>query len=674
MKHLKNCTLHIHRELLQCTDKENPPEKIRNIYQDFKVNPDDFLPDSVEECPWPTHLLTRPCGQIGVEADVRYLFCSWIISIDYRLTINATFMYFNLPRAKINCKLDRLQIEDMDQQKSTSRFCGRREPFSVIPDFSRLRFDLNVDLRITLPERTSGFSMFYQVTAIDKYVMPGRADYENIYTDTLPTYFFSLSNLIMQVKEQSVFSFHFNVDIRFYIHVEFVAVFLEEDTVLQFYDGPSKVCHKLIEFQSLGDNETVTSFGTSLLLLLKTRSFNKELVAVTFTALQRQFHISPILYAENMKNDLAIPLRESKFCYAQHSAVFCNLQIVSDTLDRFIKLENIFVHMKIIHIFDCNFGSFWILDGDFPVWKWCGHKVPFLRQITSATNQLNIKILLYKIHVDELSIALQYSLSPCPAISINNKEILVGNSLIVKLTETDGGSVLVIQKVANKCFVVQSVWDGAKRHHSIHIRGLKKNEVFHLDIIRVSNDEALSCSDIWNVYLTAKFGVNQFGTANFYRSKEIKDNPMWTNVFYHVVHATATYEHNHVCDFDDGFIVTVRDSCDKLTADTKYLINFEIAPNEVQVMIRLYSGCKQFPVDVGKIHPFLLGFDGRMLCKPLMTNGRFPCMSRQGILCESILHCALHLEVQLIQSSHDDCRSAGYYVDITSVEGTVRLR
>ena len=95
--------------------------------------------------------------------------------------------------------------------------------------------------------------------------------------------------------------------------------------------------------------------------------------------------------------------------------------------------------------------------------------MPFLQQITSATNQLNIKILIYKTYDDELSIALQYSLSPCPAISMNNKEILVGNSLIVTLMEADGGSVLFIQKVANKCFVVQSVWDDAKRQHTIHI-------------------------------------------------------------------------------------------------------------------------------------------------------------------------------------------------------------
>ena len=349
MKHLQNCTLHIHREQMLCTEKGNPPAKIRNIYHDFKVNPDEFIPDSVEECPWPTHLLTRPCGQIGVEADVVYLYCFWIISIDDLLIINATFTYFNLPRAMPNCKLDRLQIKDMDQQNSTSRFCGKREPFSVIPNFSKLRFDLQIDWRFTLLERIPGFSMFYQVTAIDKYVMPGIADYENIYTDTLPMYSFSSSNLIMQVKEQSVFSLHFNVDVRFYIHVEFLAIFLADDTVLQVYDGPSKVCHKLIEFQSLGKNETVKSFKASLLLLLKTRSLNKVVLAVTFTGLQQQIHLLPIITAENIKNDLAIPLRESKFCYAQHSVVVCNLQIVSDISDRFIKLENIFVHMKIIH-------------------------------------------------------------------------------------------------------------------------------------------------------------------------------------------------------------------------------------------------------------------------------------------------------------------------------------
>ena len=190
----------------------------------------------------------------------------------------------------------------------------------------------------------------------------------------------------------------------------------------------------------------------------------------------------------------------------------------------------------------------------------------------------------------------------------------------------------------------------------------------------MSKDEVLNCSDIWHVYLTAKFGVNQFGKAKFYPSKVIKDNPMWTNVFYHAVKATAYYDNNHVCGFDDGLIVTVKDSCDKLTTDTKYLISFEIALIEMQANIRLYSGCKQFPVDVGKLHPFLLGFDGRMLCRPLMANGHFPCISEQRILCESILHCALHLEVQLIQSSHTDCRSAGYYVDITGAERSVNVR
>ena len=48
---------------------------------------------------------------------------------------------------------------------------------------------------------------------------------------------------------------------------------------------------------------------------------------------------------------------------------------------------------------------------------------------------------------------------------------------------------------------------------------------------------------------------------------------------------------------------------------------------------------------------------------PLVKYVRFPCMSRQGVICEDIRTCVLRIEASLL-SSGNECQPSGYYMDV----------
>ena len=354
---LIRCTVFMHQNQMQCVVHKNPPIT-RFVYSECS----ELLDVDYDTCP--AKMLWSPCGTFGVEIRTLNLLCTWFIYVDVSLAINATFTHFNIPRTTPTCIFDMLQMKDMDLQNYTARFCGKQQPFSVIPNVSSLSIDFHYEQRLWLPEEIFGFIMFYQVIKKNEYIMTGKRFHENIYTDTSLIYYFSERQQLMKLREYTIFSLHFKTDIGLYIHVNVTVMPLVNNTVLQAYDEPSDICYKLKHFQSLATNESVTSFGTSLLFVLKTSSLYKDGVTVTFSSLSHQVSQYSSEIATNTKTDLVIALKESKFCSTRHSIHLCNIWIESHVAHRFLKLENIFVHMEMPHVLECSFGSVWIFDDE----------------------------------------------------------------------------------------------------------------------------------------------------------------------------------------------------------------------------------------------------------------------------------------------------------------------
>ena len=128
------------------------------------------------------------------------------------------------------------------------------------------------------------------------------------------------------------------------------------------------------------------------------------------------------------------------------------------------------------------------------------------------------------------------------------------------------------------------------------------------------------------------------------------------------------------CHIDDCITIVVQEGCDELLTDSTHLVDVMIDPPEFQQTVRLLSGCQQFSVHIDTMNTYRLVIDGQLLCTPLAANGlRFPCVTKQGIVCQTVTQCACHIEVQLVYSD-ESCNAAGYYVDIRNRQSTTQLR
>ena len=214
--------------------------------------------------------MRTPCGQIRVEAYATFAWCKWFIHTAPLLTINSTFIHFNIPRASLNCKQDRVEIFEIGEPDHKTKFCGKRKPFTVVPNFSKVQIDFHIVWQVS-PQR-SNFSMLYQVTKKNEYIIPGKADYENMETNTSVEYHFSMSNRIMSHGTKNVYALHFNVYIDYNVHISVLVSAWPERTTLRVYDGPSAICHLLKQFNGPEENFTAASYGTSLLLLMHSHS------------------------------------------------------------------------------------------------------------------------------------------------------------------------------------------------------------------------------------------------------------------------------------------------------------------------------------------------------------------------------------------------------------------
>ena len=332
-KLIMSCTSHFHRTRMKCTRTDPTLMKFYGLGPHNK----------------PSEVMRTPCGHIALEAHVTYMNRSWLISVASLLTVNITFTHFSIPKATANCKRDGLHVEGYDVRHYSGHFCGKRKPFTVIPNVSSINVRLILGRLLAVPEEETSFIMLYQLTDKYKYTISGRADFENIETDTSLMYTISENHYIMKYEGYSVCSLHFNVQIGYFVNVKVFLRSLGEGTVVQAYDGPSTSCYLLKEFYLLHRNESASSFGTSLLLLLRTNSLFNNSVSVSFTRLMVEVEKS-VIVARHSKNELLIPLRKFEYCSNKHSIIYCKFWMKSNAINTYIKLEQVEIDMDIPYV------------------------------------------------------------------------------------------------------------------------------------------------------------------------------------------------------------------------------------------------------------------------------------------------------------------------------------
>ena len=154
----------------------------------------------------------------------------------------------------------------------------------------------------------------------------------------------------MAFEKINIYSLHFNVHIDYNVHLSVMINSWTADAVLRAYDGPSISCY-MLQMLTAGDN--ITSFGTSLLLTLHSRSTNISNVSILFSRVPhpQQFDTSSTIVATKKQTYLAMLLRVSKFCQEKHKIIYCNLRIKSHDSDMSIVLASLFIYIYIPYMF-----------------------------------------------------------------------------------------------------------------------------------------------------------------------------------------------------------------------------------------------------------------------------------------------------------------------------------
>jgi hypothetical protein len=252
---------------MKCTKSIRRTQKI--TYNDSEVDyPEDGFYRDQE--------ITSPCGHLAMDVFATYAHENWYISVNLAFTINATFAHFMIPKASANCKYDHLQFEDTEEQSNIRRFCGKRSPFTVIPNYSFIK--LTLDISWTIFATDASFRLFYQVVDKYRYVMPGKADFENIERDSSLSYQFFWKYSLMEHNDHSLYSLHFQVDVGYYISATVDVESLSKNALIEVFDGPSANCYKLKELKSAGFDDSINSVGTSLLLVFYSHSYFADII------------------------------------------------------------------------------------------------------------------------------------------------------------------------------------------------------------------------------------------------------------------------------------------------------------------------------------------------------------------------------------------------------------
>ena len=669
IQQLLRCARRCHRSKMMCTMEMQHLKKLQ-FYRKIRY----FGWGHHEELCSSTVMRT-PCGQIRVEAYATFAWCKWFILTAPSLTINSTFIHFNIPRASLNCKQDRVEIFEIGEPDHKGKFCGKHKPFTVVPNFSKVQIDFHIVWRAS-PQRSS-FSMLYQVTKKNKYIIPGKADHENMETNTSVEYHFSMSNRIMTHGTKNVYALHFNVYIDYNVHISVLANAWPERTTLRVYDGPSAICHLLKEFNGPEKNITAASYGTSLLLLMHSHSKDISNISIIFSQIPHLAEVSTTLVATNTKKSLDIAQRQSEYCTEKHQIIYCNFWIESRKQDHFVKLESLDIFMNIPGSLDCSFGGVWIFDSKSPehVWKWCSFKTS-MRQITSASSKFNIKVMLYQANGDTGYITMQYSLSTCVGIFTHDMNLASGLSHIVNIDheESYGITRMYMTKVSGRCFVIQAVHESTKKFTTILAKGSRYSEINEFTILKTGFQDIIDC-ETWEISFEGMYSLGAFGTGKFSYLRITELDPFWSNVSLRAVNVHLLYNGIFSCGYHEGVIIAVQDGCHNLLTDTTILKKSHQETGDYSRSVRLLSACMHFTITVEMYHTFRLAFDDRLLCFPIAGEEPFPCRSKQGVLCENRTSCTLHIEAQLLTSSAGiACHPGGYYVDVIGFGFKQRVR
>ena len=330
-------------------------------------------------------------------------------------------------------------------------------------------------------------------------------------------------------------------------------------------------------------------------------------------------------------------------------------------------LECLLIYMDIPYVFDCNFGSVWIFDSILPehVWQWCGFKTS-PQQITSTSNMLNIKVIHYQSSEDVGYITVYHSVSSCVGIFTRD----FNPTAVSKLTDTveldiisdsvsSDRSDISLSTMPGKCLVVQSLRENKKHFVAINIFGFRNHEVREFAIFRAGFHDIIDC-EYWEITLRGLLSVANFGRGVFSYSKAIDHDPFWKSTSLRAEDVLAIFYDYYTCGHNDGLIIAVNEECNDLLLDRTSLVDVHEEMAELSQAIRLQCECQKFMLNVGNYQSFRLSIDVGLLCMPLVKGVRFPCVSRQGIICEDVRTCVLRIEASLVTSSTD----CGYYVDV----------
>jgi hypothetical protein len=663
MRQLPGCLTLFHRTRMKCSRDTGTPRTIE--FRDFEMV---YEPAELVD-------FQTPCGKIAAEIVGTYARENWLITVPPLLTINATFVRMMIPQPTANCRHDHLGLEDREQHTYRGRFCGKRTIFTVIPNVSKLTLTLLISWRVLVAE--AYFEMFYQVIDKDQYFITGAGEFENIATNNSLTYGFNYNYYIFLLHankiDYSKGSLHFQVDLGKFVRASVKVNNLSDKSVIKVFDGPSSNCYMISQVTSSGANESYQSFGTSLLFVLYSFSHLFDDVQITFEILPHTIKQSASMFVSEKEASLVVSLKQSEFCTTRHSLTYCSWWMTSLRDTDFIKLMDISIHMDIPYVYDCYFGSVWIVDGvsGLPMWKWCGFRSNELQQITSPGNRVNIKLIAYGDSGD-FNITLRHVITPCVGVFPHNIDVNQFSTKVKVYVRRDDYR---IEAVAGSCFVFHVFQPSAllqERDEILYFqfRGSSTYEIREFTLIRVGQNERPKCTENWGAALDGIVDSNRHVTADFSYLSALSRSPSWSQVALRAFGLTATYlSFAQHCDYDDAFMIAVQSVCDGFTMDTTFVSGLLAHPPEVSYGLRLSSACSRFLVhSVPGGIPKKVSFSANNLCEPLQHGARYPCRARDGVLCASIRSCMIHVTVT------SPCPHASHDVDATDFLATVRYR
>ena len=656
LEQLGACSAYQYRVQMKCSVHEDYPD----------INKTSICTDEKAK------VLNNPCGYIATAAQAYQ--CLWWIIVPPVLTINITFTEFNLPFLNPECIFDHVIIKSFDEAY-VRYYCGRREPFTIIPNVSKLKIIFSIPFGHNVPGEVAYFQMFYQVVDHGLYVMNGDKASENTQTDPFLTYQFHPQNQIMKLKETKIYSLHISVDIGFFITVRVLFQTLTgKNSILHAYDGPSTICHILKHFQVSDQYQVASSFGTSLLLLLETASLEESHISITYSSTRHNLFKPRSIRASIVQKSLVVPLQEAEHCSSHHFITFCELLIESNLLGNFVKLEDIVINMKIPDTMDCHFGSVWIFDvkSSKPVWKWCAFKRPFLQQLTSTSHQLSIKAVVYDTNNQGFDVKMQYRLSSCQGHFVYNEDLMNISNYNYRIKEFAGR--LYYDTVSfSGCNVLQAlpVSDTDELYALFTFANTEySNLVSKYTFVRQSVYNMHFCSNMWRIFSEGLTWPYVYG-----RGEVLLGMFDWYQTHITVQATSLGIEMNvpvELCTSNYEVIVIADDACDQLFTDRTFL-SFYPYLSGMEFTERFSSSCTQYLISLQYPNIFRLSFSGHPLCAPQHREQQFPCLSKEGTLCESISSCSLRIEVQKV-GNDPVCEATGFHVDVMNVKETVRLR